>query len=541
MSSSTEEYVEGFVCMDADIKENEMKQFELTDYGKVLVVRQGGKLTAVGSKCTHYGAPLVSGALGQGRVRCPWHGACFNITTGDIEDFPGLDSLPCYQVSVETDGQVKVRAKISELESNRRVQTMTLRESNNNETFVIVGGGPSAAACVETLRQNSFGGRIIMITKENALPYDRVKISKALDTPVEKLQLRNEEFYNKNDIEVLRGVEVTSVDCENKTVKVSDGDCISFSTLYLATGSKSKRLPISGSELGNVFTLRTCSDGTAIHSAIGKNADRHVVILGVSFIGMEAAAYCVGKAKSITMIGRDDVPFRPVFGHSVGASLMKLFIDKGVVFKMNSNIKSCLGEDGKITSVELNDGCVLAADVLLMGVGSSFNTEFIRGSAIEMEPDGSIPVNDKLQTNIQCVFAGGDIAKAPVYSYGGKKASIGHYGLAHYHGKIAALNMLDKSAPLKAVPFFWTMVFGKSIRYCGYGKFHSMQVEGDVDNLKFVAFYFDESGKVISMASCQRDPIVAQFAEYLSQGKTLHKDNLAPDPFAWVNDVANAN
>lgn len=102
------EYVEAVVCNEADIKDNEMKQFDLGDEGKVLLVRQGGKLTAVGNKCTHYGAQLVNGALGDGRVRCPWHGACFNVTTGDIEDFPGLDSLPCYQVSVQSDGKVKV-------------------------------------------------------------------------------------------------------------------------------------------------------------------------------------------------------------------------------------------------------------------------------------------------------------------------------------------------------------------------------------------------------------------------------------------------
>ena len=87
--NGNDEFVEGIVCRDTDIKENEMKSFDLEDAGKILLVRQNGNLTAVGSKCTHYGAPLVTGALGKGRVRCPWHGACFNITTGDIEDFPG--------------------------------------------------------------------------------------------------------------------------------------------------------------------------------------------------------------------------------------------------------------------------------------------------------------------------------------------------------------------------------------------------------------------------------------------------------------------
>lgn len=84
-----DEFVEGFVCKDSEVGENEMKQFDLEDVGKVLLIRKNGKLSALGAKCTHYGAPLHNGALGENRVRCQWHGACFNILTGDIEDFPG--------------------------------------------------------------------------------------------------------------------------------------------------------------------------------------------------------------------------------------------------------------------------------------------------------------------------------------------------------------------------------------------------------------------------------------------------------------------
>ena len=67
---------------------------------KALLIKQDGEFSAVGHKCTHYGAPLAKGYLGNGRVRCPWHGACFNVRTGDIEEFPGLDGIPCFQVSV---------------------------------------------------------------------------------------------------------------------------------------------------------------------------------------------------------------------------------------------------------------------------------------------------------------------------------------------------------------------------------------------------------------------------------------------------------
>lgn len=98
-SQEQHDYIEGVVCNQEDINENEMKLLPLGDNeSKILLIKQKGELHAIGNKCTHYGALLHTGALGEGRVRCPWHGACFNIKTGDIEDYPGLDSLPCYKV-----------------------------------------------------------------------------------------------------------------------------------------------------------------------------------------------------------------------------------------------------------------------------------------------------------------------------------------------------------------------------------------------------------------------------------------------------------
>lgn len=108
--SEDDDVVEGFVCNEADIGENEMKAIEM-DGGKVLLVKQKGQLSAIGNRCSHYGAMLNNGALGDGRVRCPWHGACFNVLTGDIEDFPGQDSLPCFKVTVEN-GKVRLDGSI---------------------------------------------------------------------------------------------------------------------------------------------------------------------------------------------------------------------------------------------------------------------------------------------------------------------------------------------------------------------------------------------------------------------------------------------
>lgn len=525
-------FIEGIVCNENDIAENEMKNFDLGE-SKILLVKQKGKITAIGAKCSHYGAPLNTGALGDGRIRCPWHGACFNIATGDIEDFPGQDSLPCYQVTI-TDGQVKVRAKMSELKDNKRTKFMTKKKSHDERTFVIVGGGPSGGICAETIRQNGFTGRVLIVGKENALPYDRPKLSKVMDIAVEKLYNRPQTFYDDNDIETMLGVSATELNTNSKELTLNNGFKVKYDKIYIATGSTPRKLEIPGSNLMNIFTLRNFDDSHTINSKL--TPESHVVVLGVSFIGLEAAAFCVKKAAKVTVIGRDNVPLKPVFGEAVGQRIMEFFQEQKIEFVMNSGIKTCNGNE-KLESVELTDGTNLKADILIMGVGSTLNTEFLKSSGLMINKNGSIDTSMHLETSISDVYVGGDIANAPVFSSDNKLSTIGHYSHAQYHGKIAGMNMTGNVTKLKNVPFFWTMLFGKSFRYCGHGSANDVHIDGNLEELKFVAFYFDNDGKVIAMSSIQRDPVVAQFAEFLSQGKTLNKTQVLEDPYAWIKQL----
>uniref|UniRef100_A0A8D8K0B3 Apoptosis-inducing factor 3 n=1 Tax=Culex pipiens TaxID=7175 RepID=A0A8D8K0B3_CULPI len=533
--SEDDDVVEGFVCNEADIGENEMKAIEM-DGGKVLLVKQKGQLSAIGNRCSHYGAMLNNGALGDGRVRCPWHGACFNVLTGDIEDFPGQDSLPCFKVTVEN-GKVKVRAKRSELQSGKRTRPMVRKTNDDERTFVVVGGGPSGAICAETLRQEGFTGRVVMINKEPCLPYDRILVSKTMDFELQKKLLRDEKFYEQNEIETMTSTEVTAVNSKDRELSLSNGYKIRYDKMYIATGSKPRKPAIDGVDLPSVYVLRSNDDAKAVNAELGP--DKHVVVLGVSFIGLEAAAYCVNKVAKVTVIGRGSVPLKESFGQEVGARVMEMFKEKGVEFVMNSGIKRCIGDDDKkLTSVELMDGTIVKADICIMGVGSTLYTSFLENSGIELNQNGSIDTNQYLESNVAGIYVGGDIANAPVYCNNNELATIGHYPLAQYHGKIAALNMVGKQTELKAVPYFWTMLFGKGFRYTGYGMPHETIIEGDLKQLSFVAFYLDAERKVIGMASCGRDPVVSQFAEFLSQGKTLHSDQLSPDPFAWTKASA---
>lgn len=407
-----------------------------------------------------------------------------------------------------------------------------------SSAVVIIGGGPSGATCAESLRSEGFKGRITVVAKENCLPYDRIKVSKiGTVTEFEKLQARTPEYYENANIDIMKGVEAVKVDVTNRSVQLSTGKQLKYSSLYIATGSKPRVPDVPGINSKNIFTVRNFDDAINILTTLGSEKDKDVVVLGLSFIGLEVAASCVDKAKSMTVLGKQAAPLSHIFGNEIATSLKKLFEDKGVKFVFESTIIKCNDENGAVKSVELDNGQVLPADLVVLGVGTTFYTDFLKGSGIDMQPNGAVIVNEKLETNISHVYAGGDIAYAPVFAYGSEKTSIGHVGLSQYHGKVAALNILKKDTPLKTVPYFWTMLFGKSIRYAGHGQHSSILIDGSMEEFKFVIYFFDKTDKVIAVASCQRDPIVSQFAELLFQGKPLYKKDLKDDLYAWTKSI----
>lgn len=508
-----------------------MKEVEIIDGHKVLCIKQDGKISAIGSRCSHYGASLIDGVLGNGRIRCPWHGACFNIATGDIEDFPTLDAIPCHQVKVEN-GLVTVRAKKSELETQKKDQRTRIAGVRGNEIIVIIGGGPAAFTCAATLRNNDFRGRIVMICKEKHLPYDRVKISKFMSLESEKIELKSRLFYDENEIEIMLNIEATSLDCANKEISLSSGTKLIYDKVFIATGSRARTSNVVGNELRQIFTLRTMDDAHHLDEELKSSS--HVIIIGSSFIALEAAAYCIEKVARVTVIGRSSTPLIDTFGEAIGKRIMELFISKNVEFVMNAELKSfvSINQEESFSGVKLNDGRIIQGDICILGIGSHFNTEFLRESGLNINRDGSIDGDLCLQTNIDNVWVGGDIANAPIFTNNNNLATIGHYSLAQYHGKIAALNMIGNHTELRAVPYFFTYFFGKVFTYTGHGKVHEIFVEGDLDDLNFVGFYFDEDGYIVGMSSCQPDKSVAEFAEKLFEGRRYHKNDIE-----WVDSI----
>ncbi|XP_030318115.1 apoptosis-inducing factor 3-like [Calypte anna] len=507
------------VCEEADVGDGELREVMVAGY-PVLLVRNKNEFRALGSRCPHYGAPLSKGVLKGERLRCPWHGACFNIKTGDIEEYPSLDCLPCFKVTVE-DGKVFVTAKKKDLASSKRMKTTSKRCPLNRDTVLLLGGGVAALVCAETLRQEGFTGRIIMATKEKHVPYDKSKLSKEMNLKAEDVYLRKPEFLDARDIEFWTEKEAVSVDFQKKKVRFMDGSSQKYSQLLIAAGSHSNPLKVPGEDLQNVYFLHTPEDSHKIlELATGKN----LVIIGASFIGMEIAAFLSDKAGTISVVEKKEFPFQNALGPEVGGVAMKMLQNKGVKFYMKTELCELKGKDGKVTEALLACGEKLPADVVVAGIGVFPNSNFLKGTSIARDEHGAILVDLHMQTNIPNVFAAGDVVSFPVALLNWDRSSIHHQQVAEAHGHIAALNMLKKGKELHTVPFFWTTMLGKTIRYAGCGKgYTDTVVKGSLEQQKFLIFYIRD-GTVTAVASLNCDPMVSLIAEVLYSGKRISKE-----------------
>ncbi|KAH0421213.1 nadh oxidase [Colletotrichum camelliae] len=502
---------------------------------KVLLVNAGGKIQAVGPKCTHFGAPLVKGVLTtSGRLTCPWHGACFNTKTGDVEDAPALDSIPVFNVT-ERDGAVYITGEESAIKSGRRKPNFKCNvvSGTQEEKVVIVGGGSGALGAVEALRNGGYQGPLTIISSEGYLPIDRTKLSKALLTDVNALQWRDKAWYESGSVDWVDD-QVTDVDFSDRKVSTSGGKTLPYTKLILATGGTPRNLPLQGFKvLGNIFTLRTAHDTQKIVKAIGEKGKK-IVIVGSSFIGMEVAN-ATAKDNSVTVIGMEKVPLERVLGEQVGAGIQKSLEKNGVKFHMNAGVEKAepsASDPSNVGAVHLKDGTKLEADLVILGVGVAPATEFLKeNKVIRLEQDGSIKTDENfLVVGLKDVYAIGDIATYPYHGPGGdgRYTRIEHWNVAQNAGRTVASNIINAAVqPARFIPVFWSAL-GSQLRYCGntIGGWDDVVIQGSVEESSFVAYY-TKGDTVVAMASMGKDPAMVQSAELMVLGKMPSKKQLA--------------
>ncbi|KAI0349718.1 hypothetical protein OH77DRAFT_1431756 [Trametes cingulata] len=541
----------------SELKDGEMKEVPFED-GKVLLSRLGDKIHATSAFCTHYGAPLAKGVLtADGRVVCPWHGACFNVCTGDIEDAPAPTALHSFKAEI-VNGKINVTADPANTTSANKSRQPKLLATGSNvpvgqgKGVVIVGGGSGAFHAIESLREHGYNGPVTVLSKEHYSPIDRTKLSKALVTDPSKLEWRSlADLRSKYGVDFRAGTEVTGVDVNSKEVIVgATQERVPYQTLILASGGVPRRLPIEGKDLANVLTLRGVEDAKKIDAAVKEG--KRLVVIGSSFISMElVVAVSSRKLASIDVVGQEEFPFELVLGKEIGAGLKKFHESKGVKFHMESKVEKIVPSESDpslagavVVTSSTGQTTTLPADVVVMGVGVAPATEYLKSSkGFEQVVDksGAVHVDEYLRVKgFNDIYAIGDIAMYPQPGTG-EPRRIEHWNVAGNQGRAVGKTIAEgKGQPFVKIPVFWSAQ-GQQLRYCGVGAgYDDVIIDGNPEEMKFIAYYAKD-GKIVAMASMQRDPAVTKGSELLRLGLMPSAAEIKAGKDIFSVDIATVN
>jgi NADPH-dependent 2,4-dienoyl-CoA reductase/sulfur reductase-like enzyme/nitrite reductase/ring-hydroxylating ferredoxin subunit len=459
---------------------------------EVLLVRMSGGIFAIDAHCTHYHGPLAEGLVDDGGlIRCPWHHACFDIETGEATRAPALNPLSVWKVEQEGN-RIFVRQK---REQPKRRALAILDAASR---IVIVGGGGAGFAAAEMLRRLDFRGGIVMLSSEAAAPVDRPNLSKdflAGSAPEDWLPLRSADFYAEAAIDLRLNTEVASIDTKAQSVVLADGKTIGYDRLLLATGAEPVRLPIPGAEQPHVHVLRSLADCRAIIASA--NGARRAIVIGASFIGLEAAAALRARNIEVHVVGLEARPMERVLGPAMGDFVRSLHEAHGVVFHLGDSVTAI---DGKRAT--LKSGGAIEADVVVVGVGVRPRLALAERAGLAI--DRGVTVNAYLETSVPGIYAAGDIARWPD-PHTGENIRVEHWVVAERQGQTAARNMLGLREVFNAVPFFWSQHYDVPINYVGHAeKWDEIAVDGDIA-AKDCLLQYKSGGRVLAVASIYRD------------------------------------
>src|SRR5229473_3705983 len=348
------------------------------------------------------------------------------------------------------------------------------------------------------LRRQEYRGSIVMLSNDTVPPVDRPNLSKdylAGSAPEDWLPLRPDSFYSEAGIELRLNTDVTSIDTKARNAIIAGGETISYDRLLLATGAEPVRLPIPAADRPHVHVLHTLADCRAIIEA-AKGA-RRAIVIGASFIGLEAAASLRARDIEVHVVGLETRPMERVLGPEMGDFVRGLHEGHGVVFHLGDTVVAI---DGKRAT--LKSGGVLEADVVVVGVGVRPRLTLAEKTGLAL--DRGVVVNAYLETSVTGIYAVGDIARWPD-PHSRENIRVEHWVVAERQGQTAARNMLGQKEAFDAVPFFWSQHYDVPINYVGHAeKWDEIIIDGDIA-AKDCLLQYRSGGRVLAVASIYRD------------------------------------
>jgi 3-phenylpropionate/trans-cinnamate dioxygenase ferredoxin reductase subunit len=367
--------------------------------------------------------------------------------------------------------------------------------------FVIIGASLAGAIAAATLRQHGFDGEVILIGAEPQPPYERPPLSKQYlrsEVAFEKALVRPAAFYGQNRIELRLGTRATHVDPIGRTVTLDTGAHLGYDKLLIATGVTNRRPAFPGLQLPGVFDLRSVVDADALRTEIV--AGRKAVVIGMGFIGCEVAASLRQKGVDVVSIDPSPSPLFRVLGGQVGQVIAAMHSDHGVQTLFEDVVTRFDGH-GRLERVITKSGRRIDCDFAVVGVGVEPAVDVVAGSGIEV--DNGILVDEYCRTNIDGVYAAGDVANHYQPRLG-RRLRVEHWQNAMQQATAAARSMLGRGQPYEPVHWFWSDQYDVNLQYAGFHRqAEHIVVRGNLEQRSGLAFYLNQ-GRIDAVVALNR-------------------------------------
>jgi 3-phenylpropionate/trans-cinnamate dioxygenase ferredoxin reductase subunit len=399
-----------------------------------------------------------------------------------------------------------------------------------SRTFVIVGGGLAGAKTAEALREKDFDGSIVLLSAEDHLPYERPPLSKehvAGKKALADFTVHHGDWYRDHHVDLRLGTTATALDRDAHEVRLPDGSTLGYDKLALATGSRSRRPPIPGSDAAGVHYLRTIEESDDLIGAL--EADSRLVVIGAGWIGLEVAAQARARGAIVTIVESAALPLLGSLGPEMGTVFAELHREHGVDLHFDATVEEITADAGRVTGVRLATGDVLPADEVLVAVGAQPNVELAEQAGLAV--DGGVLVDAGMTTSDPDIVAVGDIA-AQQHPVLGTRIRVEHWANALNQPAVAAATMLGRPAEYDNLPYFFTDQYDLGMEYVGYaptGGYDRLVVRGDVTRREFVAFWLGGDNRVLAGMNVNVWDVTDAVKKLITAGEPVDPDRLADE------------
>jgi NADPH-dependent 2,4-dienoyl-CoA reductase/sulfur reductase-like enzyme len=375
-----------------------------------------------------------------------------------------------------------------------RTSTGPLSQSRSGPGLVVVGAGVAGLRVVEGVRREGYEGPVTLVGAEPHLPYDRPPLSKQVLTDENAPEVpvyRPASFLAELDVEVRTGVRAESLDVDRRIVTVRSAGVreeIPFTALVVATGARPRTLPCVGPETG-VHVVRRFEDSLALRAELYRRP--RVAVVGAGFIGAEVASSARTLGLDVTVVEAAPSPLGRAVGPHVGRLLGGLHAQNGARLLCGRGVTRLIGGE-RVEGLVLDDGTVIDADLVVVGVGVIADVEWLRDSGLGLN-DG-LECDEYLRARGDVVFGAGDVASWPNALMAGARVRSQQWTTSADQGKHVAKVLVhgpEKVGPFGHDLYFWSDQYGTRIQGAGRMSGDASSVEHDPAVTKLVATWSD--------------------------------------------------